>query len=145
MEDHPEQRDGTCGARIVLGMLACILLLCAVEGIHLIVQSFEEETRLAGSGASGSEYLGVGVGRFLALILLIPAILAIRPVRASLVAAQMTTGLWWVVWTLAFATSAGGGSIDVVASRIAAVLVLALPPALFTACIHRIGRGLEGA
>lgn len=148
MEDHSEQPAGASGARLALGILACILLLCAVGGIHLAVQSFEEEARLAGSGASGSDYLGVAVGCFIALILLAPAVpspaaavLAVRPVRASLVAAQATTGLWWTVWTLMLIIAVSDASID----RIVAMPVLALPPVLFTVCIHRIGRSLEGA
>lgn len=148
MEDHPEQATGAPGARLALGILAFILLLYAVGGIHLAVQSFEEEARLAGSSASGSDYLGVAVGRFLVLILLVPAVpslaaavLAVRSVRASLVAAQATTGLWWTVWMLMLVIAVSDASTD----RIVAMLVLALPPALFTVCIHRIGRSLEGA
>lgn len=148
MEDHSEQPAGASGARLALGILVFILLLCAVGGIHLAVQSFEEEARLASSGTSGSDYLGVAVGRFIALILLVPAVpslaaavLAVRPVRASLVAAQVTTGLWWAVWTLTLIIAVSDASID----RIVAMLVLVLPSALFTVCIHRIGRSLEGA
>lgn len=155
MENHTNRYTGAVEVRILFGILACILLLCAAGGMYLIVQSFEEEARLAGTGASGSEYLGVSVGRLIGLILLMPAIpscaalaLAVHPGRASLIAAQVTTGLWWIVWVPILVACASNVSISapsVIADQIATICMTTLPLVLFTVCIHYIGHRLKDA